>query len=79
MTDWCTSMKSSYNYARPNLRYENSSSKECINAGNDLQMPGCVENINDIIEGVEKGEVKLENLQACAARILQCCFLSQKQ
>ena len=47
MTDWCTSMKSSYNYARPNLRYENSSSNECINAGNDLQMPGCVENINE--------------------------------
>ena len=79
MTDWCTSMEMSRAFALPNPKYDISSSKECINAGNDLQMPGCRENEADIIEGVEKGEVPIENLQACAVRVLQCCYLCQKQ
>lgn len=78
MTDWCTSMEMSHDFAKPNSKYSISSSKECINAGNDLQMPGCKKNEDDIIEGVEKGEVKIEDLQACVVRILQCCYLCQK-
>ena len=79
MTDWCTSMEMSRLFAKPNPKYSISSSKECINAGNDLQMPGCLENEADIIEGVEKGEVKIEDLQACAVRVLNCCYLCQKK
>ncbi|KAK8842125.1 hypothetical protein M9Y10_026352 [Tritrichomonas musculus] len=79
MTDWCTTMEMSRLFARPNPRYDISSSKECINAGNDLQMPGCKENEDDIIQGVENGEVKIENLQACAVNVLQCCYLCQKK
>lgn len=79
MTDWCTTMEISHLFGRLNPIYDISSSKECINAGNDLQMPGCKENTDDIIERVEKGEVKIENLQACATRVLRCCYLCQKQ
>ena len=39
--DWCTTMKMSYDFSKPNPKYKISNSKECINAGNDLQMPGC--------------------------------------
>lgn len=66
-------------FARPNPRYPKASSKECINAGNDLQMHGCKENENDIIEGIEKGEIKIEDLQACHIRVLNCCYKCQKQ
>lgn len=58
MTDWCTSIKISQDFARPNPWYQISSSKECIIAGNDLQMPWCQENEDDIIEDIEKGEIK---------------------
>ena len=79
MTDWCTSMEMAYTFSKPNPKYPISSSKECIRAGNEFQMQGCKENEDDIIEGVEKGEVALEDLQACAVRILRCCYLCQKK
>ena len=59
MTDWCTTMEISHLFGRLNPHYDISSSKECINAGNDLQMPGCKENEDDIIEGIEKGEERV--------------------
>ena len=79
MTDWSTSMEMSKEFARPNPRYPKASFKECINAGNDLQMHGCKENEDDIIEGIEKGEIKNEDLQACHIRVLNCCYKCQKQ
>lgn len=79
MTDWFTSSETSYMFSKPNPKYPFSSSKECINAGNDLQMPGCQQNEDDIIEGVQKGEVPIENLQACVVRVLRCCYLCQKK
>lgn len=79
MTDWCTSMEVSHNFSKPNPKYPITSSKGCIIAGNDIQMPGCKENEEDIILGVENGEIKIEDLQACVVRILQCCYLCQKQ
>ena len=79
MTDWCTSMEISKDLGKPDQKYPISSSVECINAGNDLQMPGCKENEDDIVKGVEKGSIKIEYLQACAVRILKCCYLCQKK
>ena len=79
MTDWCITMDSTYACAKSEPIYKIAVSRECIIAGNDLQMPGCVENEKDIIEGVEKGDVKIEDLQACAVRILKCCYLCQKK
>ena len=79
MTDWCTSMEVSHNFSKPNPKYPIASSKGCIIAGNDIQMPGCKENEEDIILGVENGEIKIEDFQACVVRILQCCYLCQKQ
>ncbi len=51
--------------------YPHSSSLLCIQAGNDMQMPGCAENVQDIIEGVTKGtEITLGDLQFCVKNIL---------
>lgn len=79
MTDWCTSMESSLHFAKSDPQYPIASSKECITAGNDIQMPGCKQNEDDIIEGIQKGEIKLEDLQACVVRIINCCLLCQKK
>ncbi|KAK8876164.1 hypothetical protein M9Y10_006353 [Tritrichomonas musculus] len=79
MTDWCITMESTYAIAKSEPKYKIASSRECINCGNDLQMPGCVENEQDIIKGVEEGAVKIEDLQACALRVLKCCYLCQKK
>lgn len=54
-------------------KYPISSSKECIKSGNDLQIAGCKANENDIIEGIEKGEIKIEDY-ACAIRILRIIY-----
>lgn len=42
----------------------------CIAAGNDLIMPGRDEDIEDILQGIKSGEVKREELEKCADRIL---------
>ena len=79
MTDWFTSMEMSKLFAKSTPRYPITSSKLCIVAGNDIQMPGCIENERDILEGIQNGEVKIEDLQACAVRILRCCYSCQKE
>ena len=70
MTDWCTSQDTSY-LGFSSDKYPWSSSTGCIKAGNDLQMPGCEENVRDIIEGVESGEISIGDLQFCTANILK--------
>lgn len=79
VTDW---------YATDRLRgvgerkYPNSSSPLCIKAGNDLQMPGSQQNIDDIIAAV-KGEDKehpitLGDLQFCTLNILRVVLRIQQ-
>ena len=71
MTDWCTSQDTSY-MGLTSEKYPWSSSEWCIKAGNDLQMPGCIENINDIINGVKSGEIiTLGDLQFCTCNLLK--------
>ena len=72
MTDWFTSnFKISSAMAKPNPKYPCASSPLCIYAGNDVQMPGCEGNIEDIITAVKDGSLKLGYLQRCAARLLE--------
>lgn len=56
---------------------------KCIKAGNDLQMPGCTQNVTDIIEGVEEGtDITLADLQFCVKNILNAmlkCMESGKE
>lgn len=71
MTDWCTSQDTSY-MGLTSDKYPWSSSEWCIKAGNDLQMPGCIENIDDIINGVKSGEIiTLGDLQFCTCNLLK--------
>lgn len=71
MTDWCTSQDTSY-MGLTSDKYPWSSSEWCIKAGNDLQMPGCIENIDDIVNGVKSGEIiTLGDLQFCTCNLLK--------
>lgn len=71
MTDWCTSQDTSY-MGLTSDKYPWSSSEWCIKAGNDLQMPGCIENIDDIVNGVKSGKIiTLGDLQFCTCNLLK--------
>lgn len=70
MTDWYSSQDTSFMGEVSGI-YPYSSSAQCIKAGNDLQMPGCTQNVTDIIEGVEEGtDITLADLQFCVKNIL---------
>ena len=56
MTDWFTSQTVPWLVAKYQPRYPISASTGCIYAGNDLQMPGCQKNVDDIIEAVKTGK-----------------------
>jgi beta-glucosidase-like glycosyl hydrolase len=74
MSDWNTSVNV---FGDNKYKYPISSSPMCIQAGNDLQMPGAQENVEDIIKAVDKngGEmdfpITLGDLQYCALNILK--------
>lgn len=71
MTDWSTSSaKITALVSRPDSRHPCASSPGCIRAGNDLQMPGTQENVDDIIAAVADGTLSVGYLQRCALRIL---------
>ena len=57
MTDWYTSQDTTeMGMVSPSGKYSHSSSVQCIKAGNDLQMPGCQQNVDDIVEAVNEGK-----------------------
>ena len=71
MTDWSTSSAEiTALVSRPDSYHRCASSPACIRAGNDLQMPGTQENVDDIIAAVEDGTLPVGCLQRCALRIL---------
>ena len=49
-----------------------------LSLNQNLSIRLLAENEKDISEGVEKCDVKIEDLQACVVRILKCCALCQK-
>ena len=69
MTDWGTTgggdlnpaMDSKYGFSDPAL---------CIQAGNDLIMPGSQQDIDGILTAVKDGCLPLSALQLCAMRVL---------
>lgn len=77
MTDWFTSQDVPLFTGKYEHKYPISASTGCIYAGNDLQMPGCQENVGDIIKAVKSGEsldgytVTLADLQYNAANLLR--------
>ena len=76
MTDWFTSQDTTFMGYASDI-YPWSSSPKCILAGNDWQMPGCEQNVTDIIEAVASGEIGIADLQFCTVNILKMavkCF-----
>lgn len=77
MTDWFTSQDVPMLTGKYKHKYPISASTGCIYAGNDLQMPGCQENVDDIVKAVKSGEevdsykITLEDLQFNAANLIR--------
>lgn len=77
MTDWFTSVELPNMTGKYEHHYPISASTGCIFAGNDLQMPGCQKNIDDIVEGVKTGKeidgykITKGDLQFCTANLLK--------
>lgn len=59
MTDWTTTSP-----------YGGSIPHKCIKAGNDLIMPGSPHDLEEILQALDHGDLEMEDLKACAKRIL---------
>lgn len=76
MTDWGTTGNMMGVLGDQKYKYGDSSSAECIRAGNDLIMPGSENDVNDIVAavGAQRGSVPYPitkgDLQACVKHIL---------
>lgn len=85
MTDWFTSQDVPFITGTHKNIYPISASTGCIYAGNDLQMPGCAKNVEDIIEAVTSGEEKdgytitLADLQFSAANVIRVVAKTKKK
>ena len=77
MTDWFTSQHQHGLTGNGKVIYPISASTGCIHAGNDVQMPGCKQNVEDIIRAVRTGEeidgyqITLADLQFNAANVIR--------
>ncbi len=77
MTDWFTSQERPLQPGDIPVIYPISASTGCIYAGNDMQMPGCRKNVEDIVEAVTSGSEKdgyritLADLQFNAANVIR--------
>lgn len=77
MTDWFTSQNMPEIMGKYGAKYPISASTGCIYAGNDIQMPGCQKNVDDIVEAVRTGNaldgytITKADLQFCAANIIR--------
>ncbi|NBI92261.1 beta-glucosidase [Lachnospiraceae bacterium] len=77
MTDWFTSQNMPEFTEKYEPQYPISASTGCIYAGNDIQMPGCQKNVDDIIEVVKTGKeidgfgITLADLQYNASNIIR--------
>lgn len=77
MTDWFTSQDVPMLTGGHKGIYPISASTGCIYAGNDLQMPGCKKNVDDIVTAVREGKeidgyrITLADLQFNAANVIR--------
>lgn len=77
MTDWFTSQYLPPLTGNAKTKYFISASTGCIKAGNDIQMPGCRKNADDIIEAVKSEKeidgyrITLADLQFNAANVIR--------
>lgn len=77
MTDWFTSQHLPALTGKFKPKYPISASTGCIYAGNDIQMPGCQKNVDDIVKAVTDGEeidgyqITLADLQYNTANVIR--------
>lgn len=77
MTDWFTSQNQPALTGNAKIIYPISASTGCIYAGNDVQMPGCQLNVDDIVKAVKTGEeidgykITLADLQYNTANVVR--------
>ena len=77
MTDWFTSQSRPALTGNKPTPYPISASTGCVYAGNDMQMPGCKKNVDDIVQAVRTGEtidgykLSLADLQFNAANVIR--------
>ena len=65
MTDWGTTND------KFNLGIHGASSPaQCVKAGNDMIMPGGVDDVDGILAGLQSGEITRTELEECAGRVL---------
>ena len=76
MTDWYSSFADVdfLGYNKPVYKYPTASSRSCVYAGCDLQMPGCPDNVSDIIDAVRDHKISKADLQGCVMNILRLCI-----
>lgn len=85
MTDWFTSQDMPMLTGKFKPIYPISASTGCIYAGNDMQMPGCKKNVDDIIEAVKSGKeidgytITKADLQYNAANVIRVVAKCMKQ
>jgi beta-glucosidase len=77
MTDWFTSQDMPIITGKFGKKYPISASTGCIYSGNDIQMPGCQKNVDDIVDAVNNNKeidgykITLGDLQYCTANIIR--------
>ena len=76
MTDWYSSFTDVdfLGYNKPIYKYPTASSRLCVYAGCDLQMPGSPANVSDIIDAVRDNKISKADLQGCVMNILRLCM-----
>jgi len=77
MTDWYSSFPVDAVGtlgAGNDIIYPEAKSPMCIYAGCDWQMPGCEENVTDIVKAIDQGRLSRGDLQYCAMNILRLCM-----
>ncbi len=75
MTDWGTTGGMEMEPGKT-FRYGTSSPEGCIQAGNDLIMPGRQEDVEQIVRAVEEGRLSKGALQLCAKRLVSLALHS---
>ena len=65
MSDWITSSTGK------NTKYPIAHAATSIKAGNDLFMPGCDTDFDDVLTSLENGNISLKDLRICASRVYE--------
>lgn len=67
MTDWTTTEQG-----------DNCTASGCMTAGNDLVMPGCFGDHDNMHKELVEGTLKIEDLKACIARLVSVIWKSNQ-